>query len=194
MKMENGELKMSDEKHETIMDIEADLRKRAEALEKALGDQHAYVEFYRGLADRIKAAYGHEVAELRRRAESAELDAALWAGSAKAAEEKLRELRSATLGNAAKLRKALERIMRYNERDDDEFGVMARFLAISRECKTALASPPRNCDRYETEDDAVAAYENGGGDMSDGRALCWWLYYAEGDESARECARIEVTE
>ena len=47
---------MNDEKHETIMDIEADLRKRAEALEKALGDQHSYVEFYRGLAERLEAA------------------------------------------------------------------------------------------------------------------------------------------
>ena len=47
MKMENGELKMSDEKHETIMDIEADLRKRAEALEKALGDQHSYEPHHR---------------------------------------------------------------------------------------------------------------------------------------------------
>ena len=134
------------------------------------------------------------MAELRRRAESAELDAALWAGSAKAAEEKLRELRSATLGNAAKMRKALERIMCYNERDDDEFGVMARFLAISRECKTALASPPRNCDRYETEDEAKAAYESQSGDMGDARALCWWLYYAEGGDSTGECARIEAAE
>ncbi len=44
------------EGRETLGDIVADYRKRADALEKALGDQHSYVERCRNLAERLEAA------------------------------------------------------------------------------------------------------------------------------------------
>ena len=131
------------------------------------------------LAGRIKAAYGHEVAELRRRAESAELDAALWAGSAKNAKEELRNLKDAQEGDAAKMREALADVDKSIRGCFPIQGFLDPMTAAK--VKAALAAPPRNCDKYATLEKAEEAYENQSGSLEDGHAFGWWLLNAEGE-------------
>lgn len=65
-------------------------------------------------------------------------------------------------GNAAALRKALNRVehlandlRNITERDTE---VRADVNEIVDVCRTALAAPARNCDRFQTEEEAYAAF------------------------------------
>ena len=73
-------------------------------------------------------------------------------------------------GNAAAMRDALEKIANMGEQIDYQLGssdetVFAfrheRSLAhsISECARTALSAPPRNCDRYKTEEEALSSFQ-----------------------------------
>ena len=99
-------------------------------------------------ADRIKAA-------AKRERESAEADA-LYAGAF---------IEATRHGNAAAMRKALEKVEKLNHYDlgcirsikrRDE--IDAKILEIEKTVRAALAAPSRNCDRFQNFDEAIKTY------------------------------------
>ena len=128
-----------DERRETIADIAAEMRslvKPGETLE------HTY-ELLNGLAARIEAAH-------RRDIEAYDLIDFM---------SPVGRVKPAPVGNGAKMREALEQIRQkaiatipgssIQKRTLDKFRLLA---------SAALAEPPRNCDRFNTLEDALAGW------------------------------------
>ena len=117
-------------KQETVADIEAEMRGLVKPGETL---EHTY-ELLNGLAVRIEAAHKREVATAEN---------------------------SSAVGNGAKMREVLEQIRQkaiatipgssIQKRTLDKFRLLA---------SAALAAPPRNCDRFGTDNaEALLAYE-----------------------------------
>lgn len=104
------------------------------------------------LADRI------EVTVKRERAETES-----WHGVARAfavhdaiADERLDKLMRSTPCNAAALRAALERALKWWT----EMGNILEREAVFKQIRAALAAPARNCDRFATAEEARMAFED----------------------------------
>ena len=145
--------------NETIADIIAEMR----ALSNPISDGIIAING-RQIADRLDAAHRRE----------ADYACEAYESALKAKREALREqyeagaLVDGTRGDSAKLREALEHMVRAEtygsmERDDLCGRCLEKMFA---RCKhdgtcwvdkaiTALAAPPRNCDRYATVDEAM---------------------------------------
>jgi hypothetical protein len=125
--------------HETTADIIAWLRKPREG-------ENAYLTLWRDeIADRLEAAHRRELSK------NASKNGADFG----------------QLGDAAKLREALENVAKQltDATEDENFGEDVMYLVgcmrtMSQKCRTALAAPPRNCDRFATLPDALAAWRD----------------------------------
>lgn len=62
------------------------------------------------------------------------------------------------VSNVARMRKALEFTL--SHLDEDEYSPDPVIEKILSETNAALYAPPRNCDLYETEEEAYRAYRN----------------------------------
>ena len=120
--------------NETIADIIAEKRRRADVIERVvaekmkrggmISDQYARVLIadIRKEADRLEAAHKREA------------------------------------GDAAKLREALDELVANIEMRSSTFGLNVIVdTKTYLDAKAALAAPPRNCDRYTTFNDAIRA-------------------------------------
>ena len=152
---------MRDEKQETIVDIVAEIRSESHA-----GDESCLEwvgEKMRTYADRIEAA------EKRER-------------------EATRE-KSSQVGNAAKMREALEAVVKvgyphnFQKESPHIRGYCYEITTAIKKCFDALSYPPRNCDRHECATSKSAQYvwhrEDGGK-----TAHHEWLY-AEAEGGAK---------
>ena len=184
---------MSD-KPETIADIIAEMRRHAEQFERACAEKlkldgtvidrfaRDLVATVRHEADRLEAAWKHEKSAI-------EADALAVGGLVEAALKR-------ESGNAAKLREALIRVLRWLKRMNAEplntlaVSELTPSYAVNRAAKSmiedndyhisqltaALAAPPRNCERFQTWDEAKDAYWREQGDPCDWRKLGAWLF------------------
>ena len=129
---------MGNEKHETIADIVAKMRKRAEEVyagqdgyPESWKDQMDYGEIYE-LADRIEAAHKRELETTIEK--------------------------SSVVGNVTKMREALLKAS-VVLKDAPHYLLTDEYV---NECLaliySALAAPPRNCDKYNTDDEAYAGF------------------------------------
>lgn len=87
-------------------------------------------------------------------------------------------------GNAAKLREALQMFVDSVEWlcDGDESGRIKRqFAVLLSDAHAALAAPPRNCDRFATEEDANAAFDKMCDLRGDGLRSCIGCKYNGGE-------------
>ena len=160
-KGKRGEV-MSTEKQETIADIVADMRK--DIADGTVGIWSDFGgEIARCYADRIEAA--------AKREREAGADAAQICGEIGEliGREETRE-KSSQVGNAAKMRDALDAITRIDTRrlkrllcelveaEILDGGQINRTISAVEKARQALSAPPRNCDMYTTLDDARNAF------------------------------------
>ena len=130
---------------EKVADIVAEMRRiypPGPLCEKTVDGQFVHDEM-RWLADRIEAAAKRE--ELRWAKANGELARLLGCEKAQG-------------GNATKLREALERIAA-RAAIGGEFDAHAYLDEIRVIAESALSAPPRNCDRFATAAEAVAAHK-----------------------------------
>ena len=145
---------MSNANQETIEDIVAEMRNESHA-----GDESCLEWVGAKLlsfADRIEAAHQREVSELKSKmndvvCENEALRDACGTCGANREHEATRE-KSSQVGNAAKIREALETISKCDISKEEDCYTLYRAL------EAALAAPPRNCDMYTTLDDARNAF------------------------------------
>ena len=179
----------SDESPETVEAIMAEIREHIAAAREYPHDIEITTCDVEDWADRIKAAYGREVAELRKKAEAAEMFAHLCQEGAKHSEERLRDFQK---GNAAKLRMAVCDLMgEYVHRKcppekncegcERKCGINDAWLAVS----AALSATGRNCDKYRTAEEAKDAWENQSG-ARDYDTFAWWCFATEEDMAPAE--------
>lgn len=152
---------------EALDDIVAAKRRRADEMAKTLGDQHSYVEAARWDADRIEAAVKLE-------------------------REKAVAQNATVSGNVAALREALAEARKVIKAQGGYWAETT--LPI---IDAALAVPPRNCDRFATEEEAWLAFERERPNWCDehsskdlgcldcemadcGRCMAEWLFEKEG--------------
>ena len=129
---------MSDEKNETIADIVADIRAQNQGLPEDSYALSPLVCDLLSFADRIEAAHKREL---------------------ESTVEK-----SSQVGNAAKMREALEKVrfylpyflqyMRLHLEDAEAGGYYERILEV---VNAALSAPPRHCDLLSDAQEALAA-------------------------------------
>ena len=147
---------MSDEKHETVADIVADIRAQNQGLPEDSYALSPLVCDLLSFADRIEAAANRQFREVAKMIPHEEV-----------AVSKMET--TTPTGNSAAMREALEKIADMGEQIDYQLGssdetVFAfrndRSLAhIISECaRTALSAPPRNCDVGTSEEQAERFY------------------------------------
>ena len=169
---------MSDTK-ETLVDVVADLRERAEIhwrLKSMMWNASEIEAELTEYADRIEAAAARERDEDRQLAAIAESDEA-FARCARC------DRPERTPGNAAAMREALEWAAQFVELGvDDDLGADGQNLTTAAEmARAALSAPARNCDRFATELDARLAWKRETKCKGDYR---YWLFApAEGKEA-----------
>ena len=136
---------------ETLAAILAEMRDFADHRAADAGGERPGIEPLRSYADRIEAAAERERAEIRR---DAEIEWTRIGYDERKAEEKRAP------GNAAAMREALEWAAQFVELGvDDELGADGQNLTTAAEmARAALSAPARNCDRFQTAADAVAAF------------------------------------
>lgn len=129
---------------------------KRQSISLALGIEDDY---FTKLLDRIEAAYKREHAEWHAETDAAKDDrnrVACRMRSEFAA--KCRNCERAT-GNAAALREALEKCNELFRCDDDNKSRLCNLARKADEAtQAALAAPARNCDRFQTEEEAYAAF------------------------------------
>ena len=123
-------------KNETVEDIVADIRAQNQGLPEDGYALSPLVCDLLSFADRIEAA-------------------------AKREREATRE-KSSQVGNAAKMREALSRILGIADHLQTRFSISRlaseEISELKQIAESALAAPPRNCDMYTTLDDARNAF------------------------------------
>lgn len=146
---------------ETINDIVADIRAQNQGLPEDGYALSPLVCDLLSLADSIEAAMKAECEELHKRIK-------LWSDRADELRKKCDEQyavikqdltteKTSAVGNAAKIREALETISKCDISKEEDC------YTLYRVCEEALAAPPRNVDRFNVPDEALSAYcENKG--------------------------------
>jgi hypothetical protein len=107
-------------------------------------------DFLNGYADRIEAATKAFEADRDNWREQAFAEASR--ANAATCKESLQ------VGNAAKMREALEKVVEIAKREWNAFRETSAMYEMHEICTAALAAPPRNCDLYKTEPEAYQAY------------------------------------
>ena len=162
-------------KQETSADIIAEIRelsKSAKHCELLVTVYGKPLDLYIAeLADRLEAAWKREKAAI-------EADALAAGGLVEASRTTTEN--SSAVGAAAKLREAAEKVVEITKREWDAFRETAAMEAMHKICKAALAAPRKNCDRFQTWDEAKDAYWREQGDPCDWRKLGAWLFALEG--------------
>lgn len=136
---------MSDENHETLADIVAEMRNGPCCWLTPAGiPQHSHDnELFYKFADRIEAAVEFTLA----------VETAKAAGEGFAAGEQSAKERSCKLGNAAAMREALEALVgvidECNSGNPLWWHVGAKGVKPLKDARSALSDLPRNCDRPE---------------------------------------------
>lgn len=138
------------EKYETLADIEADIRDRADCAQRhgdSVTHNEAVAALLLSIADRIEATWKREMTE-------AEANALAVGGLVEASRH--------TQGNAAALREALEKVrfylpyflqyMRLHWEDAEAGGYYERILEV---VNAALSAPARQCDVSTAEEQFV---------------------------------------
>ena len=127
---------MSDEKHEKIADIVREMR-QAEATWHRSEIAQLPTQYLKEWSDRIEAAAKRECEATREK--------------------------SSQVGNAAKMREALSRILGIADHLQTRFAIpklaSEEILELKQIAESALAAPPRNCDLYRTKKELDAAYD-----------------------------------
>lgn len=143
-----------DTKTETVRAITDEMRA---ALGTAIAKDYIF-----GWADRIDLALARREAEAAREA-------------SEAAERAFERGRASTHSNAAMIREAVEKLAGMGNRHQS---CEACFADRGKVARAALAEPPRNCDRFKTANDAVAAYiaEHPYEDEPDASTYGAWLF------------------
>ena len=174
---------------EPLAAIIAEMRDLADHRAADAGGERPAIELLRSYADRIEAA--------AKNTENA-------FGMALAIEDGLHKRdKQSSPGNAAALRAALEWVADFSSDDyvDDEYSIDGQNLQKAAErARAALSAPARNCDRFATAEEAVAAFadhlrawENAHGIFSEcpdhpvkvpAGAFAWLFDKAEGGDHA----------
>lgn len=139
------------EKRETLADIVAESRTRSREVKEAFGGRPEGVENMLDIwADRIEATWKREMTE-------AEANALAVGGLVEAERQRvvISKKKTTTIGNAAALRSALEKVrfylpyflqyMRLHWEDAEAGGYYERILEV---VNAALSAPARNCDLF----------------------------------------------
>lgn len=166
---------MSDKK-ETISDIVKDMRKPKEG-------ENGYLRCYLAeYADRIEEAWTEEKDNIERET--------CWrvADGVFDIVKKLEDcvLRDEGQGNAAAMREALCEILYVSEKYMKNCPHISGMIhtGIAARCRTALAVPPRNCDRY-SHDEALEIWSS---EKENGHNGCFdeWLYSTAENEGGND--------
>ena len=143
---------MRNEKQETVADIVKEMRTIGMLDEKSTDKIPRSLQALglRTYADRIEAAHQREVAELKSKmndvvCENEALRDACGTCGAKLEREATRE-KSSRVGNAAKMREALERIRKELILDSCRHTITKFHDIVCEVSYSALSAPPRNCD------------------------------------------------
>ena len=160
--------------HETIADIIAEKRRRADEIERDCAEKmkrgemvsdcyaRELVADIRREADRLDAAYKREKAAI-------EADALAVGGIVEAARKRER-------GDCAKLREALKDIVRIVEQIHLLYSDFPYEIHdIVRKARAALAAPARNCDKVKTSWDVLKEWHEGLDTANDVVRLLDWL-------------------
>jgi phosphoenolpyruvate carboxylase len=165
---------------ETIDEIVADIRAQNQGLPEDGYALSPLVSDLLGIADRIEAAHKREQEDA--------IAATVVAAAESASEVYEPHIQSEPVGNAAKMREALELM---NDLYDKEAictsyantpEEMEQIDELYRKTKAALSAPVRNCDLYATEDDAWDAFSSKrqGADSSTEEYEKWLFAEAKG--------------
>ena len=125
---------MSNEKHETLADIVADMRELAADIET--GNAVVGQTVWRNYADRIEAAWMRE-------REAGAAAAQICGEIGEIVGREATTEKSSRVGNAAAMREALETISKCDTSKEEDC------YTLYRVCEAALSAKPRNCDRPE---------------------------------------------
>ena len=154
---------MSNENQETIEDIVADIRAQNQGLPEGSYALSPLVCDLLSLADRIKAAHKRE---REAGAEAAQICGEIGEMVGREAAFKQSVTNCNHLGNAAKMREALEKadaalslISKSAWFIDANFAETKAVIEAGNSIKDALSEPPRNCDRFINSKDALKAFE-----------------------------------
>ena len=153
---------MSEYEHETHEDIMEFARRELEGHERI--NCWFRPEFVRALIDRLEAAHKREVDELKEQIEDLRQQRDIWFKRADELKTKCDEqYAKLKVCNAAKLYEAVGYILKYADsaacRDHDEH-TRHYIDQIRKWAQSALAAPPRNCDRFKTKEEAATAFAN----------------------------------
>ena len=140
---------MINERQETIADVVAKMLEFAETDSQTIG-RDVLRRRIQNFARRFEAAHQREVAELKSKmndvvCENEAMRDACWTCCAKRECEETRE-KSSQVGNAAKMREALERIRRELILDSCRRTITKFHDIVCEVSYSALVAPPRNCD------------------------------------------------
>lgn len=167
------------EKQETIAGIVAEMRSLVKPEETL---EHTY-ELLNGLADRIDRIHKREVDELTEKLETARHCWKVWSDRADELRTKCDEqyAKLKMVGNTTKVREMLETIKRKAISIIPGSSIQKKMLDRFRLlAESALAAPPRNCDRFNTLEDALAGWREVSPDES-GPFDDWLFAEAKGD-------------
>jgi hypothetical protein len=105
----------------------------------------------RNYADRIEAAHKREQEDA--------IAATVVAAAKSASEVYEPHIQSEPVGNAAKMREALEKVVEIAKREWNAFRETSAMYEMHEICTAALSAPPRNCDRFFNANDALEAFK-----------------------------------
>jgi hypothetical protein len=155
---------------ETIDDIVADIRAQNQGLPEDGYALSPYVHDLLRLADRIKKAHEFELAVEKAKAAGEGYSAGKQSVTdcnrleAAVVRENRTSQESRQVGNAAKMREALIKILGIADHLQTRYvltNLMTKeILELKQIANAALSAPPRNCDRFKTREEAALAYVN----------------------------------
>jgi hypothetical protein len=148
---------------ETIDGILREMREFAETDSQSIGRDvlRRRIQHY---ADRIKKAHEFELAVEKAKAAGEGYSAGKQSVTdcnhleQAVVRENRTSQESRQVGNAAKMREALEKVVEIAKREWNAFRETAAMYEMHEICTAALAAPPRNCDLYKSEPEAYQAY------------------------------------
>lgn len=148
---------MSNERQETIADIVADIRAQNQGLPEDSYALSPLVCDLLSFADRIEAAWKRE---REAGAEASQICGEIGEMIGREAACKQSVTNCKHLGNAAKMREALEQIHELlSIGGGSDIAMCIRYKFAYLIAADALSTPPRNCDRFITAKDALKAFE-----------------------------------
>lgn len=109
--------------------------------------------------DSVLTAFANRIEAAHKREQENAIAATVVAAAKSASEVYEPHIKSTPIGNAAKMREALEKVIEIAKREWNAFRETSAMLEMHEICTAALSAPPRNCDLYATEDEAYQAHQ-----------------------------------